>query len=237
MDFKFLYETFLSLLGGVPLTLNLAVIAMTCGTVMAFALALMRISPFWFLRIIAFGYVTAYRGTPLLVQIFLIYYGFGQFRPTLQALGMWAVFREPYWCAIIALSLNCGAYASEVLRGGLLSVPRQQVEAARSVGMSRTLLYRRIVLPVAIRQALPAYGSEIIIMIKSTSLASVITLMEVTGTAAKLVSESYRVIEVFAAAGAIYLLINFVLAMAVALLERILSPHQRAQRTLSIAGR
>lgn len=115
--------------------------------------------------------------------MFLIYYGLGQFRPLLQELGLWAIFREPYWCAVIALTLNTAAYTSEIFRGGLNAVSVQQVEAARACGMSGPLLFRRIVLPIAIRHALPAYGNEVILMLKATALASVITIMEVTGLA------------------------------------------------------
>src|SRR5690606_15643721 len=130
--------------------------------VFAMILALMRMSQIGVLDAIAHAYVFVFRGTPLLVQIFLIYYGLGQFRPTLQELGLWTFFREPYWCAIFALTLNTAAYTSEIFRGGLQAVPHQQVEAARACGMSGFLLFRRIIFPIAIRQALPAYGSEII---------------------------------------------------------------------------
>src|SRR6185312_10838812 len=106
------------------------------------------------------------RGTPLLLQIFLIYYGLGQFA-AVRASVLWPFLREPYWCAILALSLNTAAYSSEILRGGLLAVPHGAVEAARVSGMSGALLYRRIILPLAIRQALPAYGNELVVMVKS----------------------------------------------------------------------
>ena len=129
------------------------------------------------------GYVAAFRGTPLLVQIFLIYYGLGQFRPTLQSLGLWGFFRAPFWCAILALTLNTAAYGTEIIRGGLQSVPYGQIEAARACGMSRSLAYRRVILPIALRQALPSYGNEIILMIKGTSLTSIITLLDITGIA------------------------------------------------------
>ncbi|TGQ10488.1 ABC transporter permease subunit, partial [Mesorhizobium sp. M00.F.Ca.ET.217.01.1.1] len=126
------------------------------------------------------AFVAVFRGTPLLVQIFLIYYGLGQFRPTLQAVGLWWLFREPYWCAIIALSLNTAAYGSEILRGAIQGVPRGLVEAASAFGMTRIQTLRLVVLPLALRQAIPSYSNEIILMVKGTSLASIVTLMEVT---------------------------------------------------------
>jgi octopine/nopaline transport system permease protein len=164
----------------------------------------------WFAR----AYVFVFRGTPLLVQIFLIYYGLSQF-PAVRHSIFWPVLRDAYWCAVMALSLNTAAYASEIIRGGLLSVPHGQVEAARACGMPRLMVFRRIVLPLAIRQALPGYGNEMISMIKATSLASIITLMEVTGVAARIISETYRAIEVFVVAGFIYLAINFLLTRLV----------------------
>jgi octopine/nopaline transport system permease protein len=232
MDFSFMAETFWRLLEGLPLTLNLAATAIGLGAVLAMLLALMRMSGVAPLDWLARAYVFVFRGTPLLVQIFLIYYGLGQFRPTLQEWGLWGFFREPYWCAILALTLNTGAYASEIIRGGLQAVPHGQVEAAKACGMSRFLLFRRIVFPIAVRQALPAYGNEIILMVKATSLASIITMMELTGIAHKLISQTFRAVEIFVVAGAIYLLLNFVVTRAVLAVEWWLSPHSRAPRAL-----
>ena len=136
----------------------------------------------------------------------------------------------------MALTLNTAAYASEIIRGGLLSVPHGQVEAARACGMPRFMVFRRIVLPLAIRQALPGYGNEMISMIKATSLASIITLMEVTGVAARIISETYRAIEVFIVAGFIYLAINFLLTRLVHLVEFKLSPHMRQPKIAAEAA-
>lgn len=187
---------------------------------------MMRLSGIAVLDWIARLYVFVFRGTPLLVQIFIIYYGLSQF-PVIRYSFLWPILREPYWCAIIALTLNNAAYASEIIRGGLLSVPSGQIEAAQACGMSRFTSFRRIVMPLAIRQALPGYGNEMISMVKATSLASIITLMEVTGIAAKLIAESYRAIEVFVIAGAIYLAINFVLTRALMFAEYKLTPYLR----------
>jgi octopine/nopaline transport system permease protein len=219
-------ETMQRIAAGVPLLLQLAGISTTAGAVFALMLALMRISGVKPLELLARAYVFVFRGTPLLVQIFLIYYGLGQF-PSVRATFLWPFLREPYWCAILALTLNTAAYGSEIIRGGLQSVPAVQVEAARACGMSGFLLFRRIVLPIAVRQALPAYRNEIVLMVKATSLASIITLMEVTGIAHQIIAESFRAIEVFVCAGAIYLLINFLLIRAVYAVEHWLSPHLR----------
>jgi len=224
MDFDFLGKTFVALLGGVPLLLQLAAFSIAAGAVLAVVLALMRLSGNAFLDALARGYVFVFRGTPLLVQIFLIYYGLGQF-PEIRQSFLWPFLRQPYWCALLALTLNTAAYSSEIIRSGILSVPFGQIEAARACGMSRSLVFRRIVVPQGLRVALPAYGNEIILMTRATALASVITLMEVTGIASKIISETFRAVEVFVCAGAIYLMINFAISRGIAGLERRISPQ------------
>jgi octopine/nopaline transport system permease protein len=224
MDPAFIWETFLRLLGGIPLTLQLAFSSIALGLVVAIALALMMRAAVRPVGWLADSFVFVFRGTPLLVQVFLIYYGLGQFRPELQELGLWWFFRSPYYCALLALTLNTAAYGAEIVRGGLQSVPAGQIEAARAFGMSGLTLYRRIVAPIALRQALPAYGNEVILMIKATSLASTITLMEVTGLAHKLIAETFRSFEIFFAAGAIYLIINFLVTRLIWLAERWIAP-------------
>ena len=225
MDFELMREAAPEILGGLPDTLTLVGASLAIGFVVAVAVAMARLSPYFVLQKLAYGYVYVFRSTPLLVQIFLIYYGSGQFRPELQEVGLWTLFREPYFCAILALTLNTGAYTSEIIRGGIQSVPLGQIEAGRAVGMSRAQLFRRIVFPVAIRQALPAYGNEIILMVKSTSLASTITILEVTGIAKKIIAATFAPIEVFVVAGAIYLTINFIVTRGVMFTERALSPQ------------
>ena len=131
MDFEFLAQTFRQLLGGVPQLLQLAFFSIAAGAVLAVSLALMRLSGKPLLDYCAHGYVFVFRGTPLLVQIFLIYYGLGQF-PEIRQSFLWPVLRQPYWCALLALTLNTAAYSSEIIRGGILSVPFGQIEAARA---------------------------------------------------------------------------------------------------------
>lgn len=234
MDFQFLFETFLRLLEGLPLTLQLVAISVSIGAGFAVLLALMRVSKISPLDQLARAYVFFFRGTPLLVQIFLVYYGLAQFAAVRESL-FWPFLREPYWCAILALTLNTAAYGCEILRGGLQAVPWGQIEAGRAYGMSGVLLLRRIIFPIMIRQALPAYGNEIILMVKGTSLTSIITMMEVTGIAHKIISETYRSLEVFICAGAIYLAVNFVISRAVSTLEHSLSPHLRSVPTPALA--
>lgn len=215
------------ILDGVWLTLELVMLSGLVGILLAVPLALMRVARNPLLWMPAYGYIFFFRGTPLLVQIFLIYFGLGQFRGFWEAVGLWGLLREAYWCAVLALGLNSAAYTAEILRGGIQSVPFGQIEAARACGMSRGLVLRRIVAPIALRQALPAYGNEIILIVKASSLASVITIMEITGIAKQLNSRTFAPFEVFAAAGLLYLGINFVAAQAIRLLEWRLTPHLR----------
>jgi octopine/nopaline transport system permease protein len=166
-----------------------------------------------------------FRGTPLLVQIFLIYYGLGQIRFIHDVPALWWVISEGSRCAVLALALNTAAYTSEILRGGLVSVPAGLVEAAKACGMSRAMRFRRIEFPLAIRQALPAYGNELVLMVKGTSLASTITVLEITGYAKRLMSQTFAIFEVFAIAGVLYLALNLVLIGVVRLVERRMMRH------------
>ncbi len=231
MDFELINEAFPKLLKAVDETLILALVSVFIGFFLAILTAVMRLSKSRILFTVAYGYVYIIRSTPLLVQIFLIYYGSGQFRLFFDEIGLWGLLREAWFCAILALTLNTGAYTSEIIRGGIESVNWGQVEAARAVGMSRFLLFRRIIFPVAIRQALPAYGNELMLMVKATSLASTITIIELTGMAKQIIAETYRPIEVFLIAGGIYLFINFIISRVVILTEHWLNPHLRALKS------
>ncbi|WP_372397801.1 ABC transporter permease [Azospirillum sp. HJ39] len=228
MNWQLMWDSLPRMLGGLSLTLQLIVGSLALGALVAFAVALLRLSGNRVVETLATAYVFVFRGTPLLVQIFLVYYGLGQFEFIRDSI-LWPILREPYWCAILALTLNTGAYTSEVLRGAILSVPQGQVEAARACGMSRALAFRRIVLPVAIRQMLPAYGNEVILMVKATSLASTITLMEVTGIARRMIAQTFAVFELFIVAGAIYLVLNFVATRLIKYAEWRLTPYLRAR--------
>ncbi len=230
MDLEIMADAFPALIEGVPTTLILVASSLALGFVFALLLAQMRLSSKLLLPQIAYAYVYVFRSTPLLVQIFLIYYGSGQFRESLDSIGLWYFLREPYFCAIMALTLNTAAYTSEIIRGGIQSVPWGQLEAGRAVGMSSVTLFRRIVFPVAIRQALPAYGNEIILMVKSTSLASTITILEVTGIAKKIIAATFAPMEVFIIAGAIYLTLNFIVTRGIQWIEVKLSPQLYRER-------
>jgi len=226
MNFELMIENFPKLLSGLNLTIQLVTISLFLGFCLAIGLALLRLSNNTFLSFFAKTYIFYFRGNPLLVQIFLIYYGIAQFE-IIRERFVWSFFKEAYWCGILSLSLNTCAYTSEIIRGCIQSVPFGQIESAKSVGMSRFLLYRRIILPIAFRQALPAYGNEIILMVKATSLVSTITLMEVTGIARLIIAKTFSPVEIFIVAGLIYLTINFIVTRLVNFCEIKLTPYLR----------
>lgn len=223
MNIELMIDSVPALLEGLVVTFQLVAAALVVGFVIAVPTALARISRFAALRWISLGYVFFFRGTPLLVQIFLIYYGFSQFEAVRESI-FWPVLREAYWCALIAFSLNTGAYSAEVFRGGILSVPHGEVEAARAIGMSPATVFWRIVWPQALRQALPAYGNEIILLVKASSLASTVTLMDLTGVARSLAADTYMPIEIFATSALIYLAVTYLLSRLIVLLEVWLAP-------------
>jgi polar amino acid transport system permease protein len=204
----------------------LIALALAIGILIGVPVGLARSARIWWLRAPAYGYVFFFRGTPLLVQIFLVYYGLSQFALIREGV-LWPILREPFWCAIIAFSLNTGAYTGEIIRGGIAGVPHGEIEAARALGMSRRLLLQRIILPRAFRLALPAYGNEIILMLKASALASTITLLDLTGVARTIIARTYMPIELFAMAGVIYLFLTFLITRAIHALEYHLSPHLR----------
>ena len=226
MNFELMIEAFPKLLSGLNLTIQLVTISLFLGFCLAVGLALLRLSNNTFLSFFAKTYIFYFRGTPLIVQIFLIYYGLAQFEIIRESF-VWSFFKEAYWCGILALTLNTCAYSSEIIRGGIQSVPFGQIESAKSIGMSGFLLYRRIILPIAFRQALPAYGNEMILMVKATSLVSTITLMEVTGIARLIIAKTFSPVEVFIVAGLIYLTINFIITRLVNFCEIKLTPYLR----------
>jgi len=223
MDFELMYESFFKLIKGIPLTLEVVIISTILGFFLAILVALMRISKKGYLNKTAYYFVYAVRGTPLLLQIFFIYYGLAQFS-FIQESFLWIVLKDPFWCAIIALTLNTCAYSSEIIRGGIQSVSKGYLEAGSALGMGRILSFRIIMLPLAIRQALPAYGNELILMVKASSLVSTVTLMEITGIARKIISQTFAPIEIFLVAGSIYLLINFLITRGIKVAENKLSP-------------
>lgn len=215
-----------ALLEGLATTLALLALSLAIGGPLAVVLAMAwsARSPLLSPLIAAFCY--SFRGTPLLVQLFLLYYGFAQFE-TLKDTPLWALLKEGFWCAVIALAVNTSAYTAVILDGALRAVPRGEVEAARACGMSGLLLYRRILLPKALRIALPAYGNEVILLLKASSLASTVTVVELTGSAREIFERTYSPYEPLLAAGALYLVVTFLLTRIFRAVEQRLTPQRQ----------
>ena len=154
-----------------------------------------------------------------MVIILIIYYGFGQVEFIRESF-LWAILKEPYWCAVIAFALNTGAYTSEILRSAFQTIKPGFIEAGKSLGVPNKLIFYKIQIPIAIRQSLPAYGNEIILMLKGTSLASTVTLMDLTGVAKYIISTTFKPIEVFIIAGSIYLFFTFIIHNVIKFLEK-----------------
>ncbi|HEY0124073.1 MAG TPA: ABC transporter permease [Rhizobium sp.] len=227
MDIDFLFQTMVTLLKALPMTLALFALSVAFGCVMALLIVWMRVSGNPILSGFAKAYIFVFRGSPLLIQMFLIFYGLGQFDLVRHSF-LWPFLREPFICAVLSLALCDGGYSAEIFRGAIRAISPKEIEAARAVGMSRFLLVRRIIAPIALRHALPSYSTEVVLMMKSTALASLVTVWEVTGVAQRLISQTYRTMEVFLCAAVIYLILNFLILQAFALLEYYLSRHRRA---------
>ena len=219
MDLDLMISSFPKLLNATLLTLKLLSLSLIFGLILGLFFAILRLSKNIFLNKFSYFYSYVFRGTPLLVQIFIIYFGLGQIE-FLRSSFLWIILKEPYWCAIIAFSLNTGAYTSEILRSAFETINKGLLEAGYSLGISKKIIFYKIQIPIAIRQSLPAYGNEIILMLKGTSLASTVTLMDLTGVAKYIISTTFKPIEVFIVAGGIYLFMTFIIHNFIRYLEK-----------------
>ncbi len=229
MDLEIIWTSLPQLLAGAVLTVEITALSVLIGLCLAVPLAILYLAESPLVSMPVRAYVFYFRGTPLLVQIFLIYYGSGQFREVLDSVGLWIFFRGPYFCAVLTLTLNTAAYTAYILRGSIQNVPFGEVEAGRACGMSRSLLYRRIILPKALRLALPAYSNEVVFLFQATSLVSIITLLDLTGVARIVVARSFAVYEIYLTAAAIYLVVTYGILFIFKKTEYWLSGHLRAR--------
>ena len=220
------YKNFFLVLSGLDNTILLLLISLPVGFVLALLFALGRVSKITLLSRTIASYIFVIRGTPLLVQIYLIYFGLGSVKFIRESF-LWYALKEPFWCGVIALTINTVAYGAEIFRGGIQSIEKSQVESGLSLGFGKFLLLRKIILPIAIRKVLPSYGNELILMVKATSLVSLTTYMEMTGIARKIMAKTFAPVEAFIAAGILYLFLNFLMVQFVKYLEWKYNPHLR----------
>ncbi|KNC07735.1 MULTISPECIES: ABC transporter permease [Pseudomonas] len=219
MNWEVIIKWLPRLMQGATLTLELVAIAVLAGLILAIPLGIARTSKKWYISGLPYAYIFFFRGTPLLVQLFLVYYGLAQFDAVRES-SLWPYLRSPFWCAAGTMTLHTAAYIAEILRGALQAIPKGEIEAARALGMSRSKALVHIMLPRAARIGLPAYSNEVILMLKASSLASTVTLLELTGMARTIIARTYLPVEIFFAAGMFYLAMSFVLVQAFKLLER-----------------
>ena len=219
MDFELILNSLPKLFPAALVTLKLLISSLFVGLFIGLGFAILRLNKNIIINKLAYSYSYVFRGTPLLVQIFIIYYGLAQIE-YLRSTFFWTIIKEPYWCAIIAFSLNTGAYTSEILRSAFQTIKIGMIEAGKSLGISNKIIFYKIQIPIAIRQSLPAYGNEIILMLKGTSLASTVTLMDLTGVAKYIISTTFKPIEVFIVAGSIYLFMTFCIHNLIKFLEK-----------------
>lgn len=228
MDFAVIGESWPLYLEGLITTAQLVIVSLLIGLAMAVPLGILHTMRNPLIRWPVWFYVYVFRGTPLLVQLYLIYYGAAQFEFIRDGF-LWPILREPHSCALIAFTLNTAAYTTEIIRGSITTAPHGEIEAARAFGMSPPAMMWRIILPGAFRRALPAYGNEVIFMLHGSAVASVITIVDLLGAARIVNSRFYTPYEAFLTAGALYLVLTFVIVGAFKLLENRMLRHLRRQ--------
>ena len=243
-----IFKNFIEVCKGLDNTLYLLLISLPIGFVLSLIFALGRVSKFVFKIPIPFfiiyypfinyflikvsiaklisAYIFVIRGTPLLVQIYLIYFGLGSIKGVRESF-LWYLLKEPFWCGVLALTINTVAYGAEIFRGGIQSISKSQIESGQALGFSKFMMMRKIIFPIAIRKVLPAYGNELILMVKATSLVSLTTYMEMTGIARRIMAKTFAPVEAFIAAGILYLFLNFLMVQFVKYLEWKYNPHLR----------
>lgn len=236
MDFAIIWKTMPDLMSGAWLTVQITALSVAIGLCLAVPLGILRLSRNPLIQAPVYAFIFFFRGTPLLVQLFLIYYGSGQFVQELRAVGLWGMFREAYFCGVLTLTLNTAAYTAEILRGAIQGVPHGEVEAARACGMRGSLLYRRIIMPKAFRLAWPAYTNEVIFLLQATSLVSIITLMDITGVASKVAARSFAFYELYLTAAVMYLILVYALLFVFKRVEYRISGHLREAKTSASTG-
>ena len=221
---------FYQIFNGLDETILLLAVSLPIGFILSIIFALGRLSNNIFLSKTIAAYIFTIRGTPLLVQIYLIYFGLGSIKAIRESM-LWIILKEPFWCGVTALIINTVAYGAEIFRGGIQSVSKGQIESGKALGFGRIALMRRIVLPIALRQVLPTYGNELILMVKATSLISLTTYMEITGITRRIMAITWAPVEAFVAAGALYLFLNFLVVQFIKYFAWKYNPHLRLKNT------
>ena len=229
MDYEVIFSNIPLYFEGLWVTIQLVFLALVLGFLLALPIALLGTSSYKWIRLFPKAYIYFFRGTPLLVQMFMIYHGMGQFEFVRESV-IWILFKEAYWCALIAFALNTAGYTAEILRGTIEQTPYGEIEAARACGMSKSTLYKRIILPGTFRRALPAYGNEVIFMLHGSALAGVVTIVDLFGAAKIVNSRHFVPFESFITAGFFYLCLTFIIVCLFKKLEFCWYAHLRPHK-------
>ena len=211
-------------INGLLITLQIVGLSIVLGALISLPVVLGRNSRHPLASVPAYSFVYFFRGTPLIAQTFLVYYGAGSFRAELDTIGLWWFFREPYYCVIFTFSLNTAAYQAEILRGAIGNVPKGQREAGQSLGLSRLAIFWKITLPQALIIALRPYGNEVVLMVKGSAIASIVTVFDLMGETRRAFSRTFD-FQTYIWAAIIYLVIVEVLRRVWDLLEARLTRH------------
>lgn len=225
-DFDVVWDSLPVLVSAAGTTIQLTLCILALGAILALPVALANISGNRVLVFLSEAYILIFRGTPALVQLFIVYFGLSQFEVIRDSFA-WPVLRNAFWCAVIALGMNSGAYTGRMFAGALKNVPSGLSEAGAALGLSRSAVFLTIKAPLAFRMILPSYGNEVILTLKATALASAITLQELMGKARLVVSETYAPYEVFISVGIVYLAMTTIIGWAFEWLERYTSDSNR----------
>jgi arginine/ornithine transport system permease protein len=230
MDFEVIINTLPLYFQGLWVTIYLVLVSLVIGLGMAIPLSLLATSKNMWIRALPKAYIYFFRGTPLLVQMYMIYHGMGQFE-ALRESFLWVIFQEAWACALIAFALNTAGYTAEILRGTIEQTAYGEIEAARACGMSTAMVYRRIILPSTFRRALPAYGNEVIFMLHGSSLAGIITIMDLFGAARIVNARFYAPFEAYITAGVFYLVMTFMIVWGFKKAEHYWHAHLRPRES------
>jgi len=226
----FTVMTLLEYWDGLVTTVQLVFVSLLIGLVVALPLAILRTVRNPFVSGPIWVYTYLFRGTPLLIQLYIIYYGIAQI-PGIQETFWWTIFREPFYPALLAFTLNTAAYTTEIIRGAIIATPMGEIEAAKAYGMSWMLRMRRIILPNAARRAVQAYSNEVIFMLHASAIASVVTMVDLTGAARNIYARTYAPFDAFIFVALIYLMLTFILVFVFRKLENHLLRHQRPAKS------
>jgi len=226
MDVDLIIKYGPKMVDGLIVTMQLVGISLVIGAVISLPITAMRLSSNKILRAISYAYVYFFRGSPLIAQLFLVYYGSGQLRPWFEDVGLWWFFREAWYCALLVFSLNTAAYQAEILRGGILGVDRGQREAAMAFGLGPAVMFFKVILPQALISSLRPYGNEVILMIKGSAVASVVTIFDLLGATKLAFSRTFD-FEIFLLAALMYLAVVEVIRFVWDRMDRRLTRHLR----------